>query len=242
MSTHIGAQEGEIARTVLLPGDPLRARHIAETFLEGAVLYNEVRGMHGYTGQYKGRRLSVQGTGMGVPSISIYAHELLADYGVRTLIRVGSCGAMQEYIQMRDLILAMSCSTDSAVNHSLFNPVAFAPSADFALLHSAHQLALERGFPVHVGNILTTDSFYNDDKETLKQLILHGTLAVEMESAALYTLAARFQAKALTILTVSDHLTSGEQTTAKERQTSFNQMIELALDTAIRAIDSNPAQ
>lgn len=242
MSTHIGAQEGEIAQTVLLPGDPLRARHIAETFLEGAVLYNEVRGMHGYTGQYKGRRLSVQGTGMGVPSISIYAHELLADYGVRTLIRVGSCGAMQEYIQMLDLILAMSCSTDSAVNHSRFKPVVFAPSADFALLHSAHQLALERGFPVHVGNILTTDSFYNDDKETLKQLILHGTLAVEMESAALYTLAARFQAKALTILTVSDHLTSGEQTTAKERQTSFNQMIELALDTAIRAIDRNPAQ
>lgn len=241
MSTHIGAEEGAIAEAVLLPGDPLRAKYIAETFMEGAVLYNEVRGMHGYTGHYKGRRVSVQGTGMGVPSISIYAHELLADFGARTLIRVGSCGAMQEHIRMRDLILAMSCSTDSAVNRGRFRTVDYAPAADFTLLQTAYQLSQERGYPVHVGNILTSDTFYNDDTESVKQLALHGTLAVEMESAALYTLAARFKAKALTILTVSDHLVSGEQTTAKERQTTFNQMIELALDTAIRANISTPA-
>ncbi|MHB1630393.1 MAG: purine-nucleoside phosphorylase [Bacilli bacterium] len=241
MSTHLGAQEGAIAQTVLLPGDPLRARYIAETFLDHAVLYNEVRGMYGYTGYYGNQRISVQGTGMGVPSISIYAHELLADYGARILIRVGSCGAMQEHIRLRDLILAMSCSTDSAVNRGRFGTVDYAPTADFTLLHGAYRTAQERGYPVHVGNILTSDVFYGDDAESMKQLTAHGTLAVEMESAALYTLSARFKARALAILTVSDHLVSGEQTTAEERQTSFSQMIELALDTALAENINTPA-
>ena len=232
MSIHIGAADGQVADTVLLPGDPLRARHIAETFLEGAACYSEVRGMLGFTGLYRGSRVSVQGTGMGIPSVSIYAHELIEEYGARTLIRVGTCGAMQERVRVRDVVLAMSASTDSNVNRLRFQTVDFAPAADFELLLRAYEAARAGGISVHVGNVFTTDTFYGDDRGGEQRLAAHGTLAVEMETAALYTIAARFGARALAVLTVSDHLLTGEATTAAERQTSFRQMIEIALAAA----------
>ncbi|WEG12042.1 purine-nucleoside phosphorylase [Pullulanibacillus sp. KACC 23026] len=235
MSVHIAAKQGEIADKILLPGDPLRAKYIAETFLENATCYNEVRGMYGFTGTYKGERISVQGTGMGVPSISIYTHELMADYGVKSLIRVGSCGAYLEEVKVRDVILAMSSSTDSQINKLHFQGIDFAPTANFELLKAAYDVTIEKNLPVHVGSIFTSDIFYNDNQEQTELLRKHGTLAVEMETAALYTLAARFKAKALSILTVSDHLITGEATTSEERQTTFNQMIEIALDAAIRS-------
>ncbi|MCL6452788.1 MAG: purine-nucleoside phosphorylase [Alicyclobacillus sp.] len=232
MSVHIGAQPGEVADIVLLPGDPLRAKYIAETFLEGAACYNEVRGMLGFTGRYRGVRVSVQGTGMGVPSISIYAHELMHSYGVRTLIRVGTCGAYQPDVRVRDLILAMSASTDSAVNQIRFPHVNYAPTADFELLRAAFDAAVVKGIRTHVGSVFTSDTFYREDAETVARLTAYGTLAVEMETAALYTLAAKARARALAVLTVSDHLVTGEETTAVERQTSFSDMVEVALAAA----------
>ncbi len=235
MSVHIGAKPNAIAEKILLPGDPLRAKYIAETFLEDVTCYNEVRGMLGFTGTYKGERISVQGTGMGVPSISIYTHELMADYGVQTLIRVGSCGAYVEDVKVRDVILAMSASTDSNVNKLQFQGIDFAPTANFDLLKSAYDVTVEQNMPVHVGSIFTSDTFYSDNQALTDSLRQHGTLAVEMESAALYTLAAKFKRKALSILTVSDHLVTGEATTSEERQTTFNQMIEIALETAKRS-------
>ncbi|MFE4572942.1 purine-nucleoside phosphorylase [Paenibacillus chitinolyticus] len=235
MSVHIGAKENEIAERILLPGDPLRAKFIAENFLEDAVCYNEVRGMYGFTGTYKGQRVSVQGTGMGVPTISIYAHELLESYGVKTLVRVGTCGAFHEDVKVRDLVLAMTSHTDSAVNRIRFNGLDFAPAADFGLLKSAYEAAESAGMPVHVGSVFTSDTFYRDDEgATAALLTKYGTLAVEMETTALYTLAAKHKARALSILTVSDHLLTGEETTAEERQTTFRQMIEVALDTVIQ--------
>jgi len=235
MSIHIGAKDGAIAPTVLLPGDPLRAKYIAKTFLENPVCYNEVRGMFGFTGTYKGQPISVQGTGMGIPSISIYIHELMDSYGVQQLIRVGSCGAMQQEVKVRDVILALSASTDSSVNQIRFKGLDFAPTANFDLVRSAYDIAAAKGFIPHVGNVFTSDSFYNEDPEVVKRLSAFQTLAVEMETTALYTLAAKFKRKALSILTVSDHLLTGEETTAEERQTTFNQMIEIALETATRA-------
>ncbi|NGQ96624.1 purine-nucleoside phosphorylase [Brevibacillus sp. SYP-B805] len=234
MSIHIGAKEGQIADKILLPGDPLRAKYIAENFLENAVCYNEVRGMLGFTGTYKGERVSVQGTGMGVPSISIYVHELIESYGVKSLIRVGTCGALQEAIKVRDVILAMSASTDSAVNRLRFKGIDYAPTASFDLLKKAYDVAAAAKMSVHVGSIFTSDSFYSDDQEITKLLSKHGALAVEMEAAALYTIAAKFNVNALAILTVSDHLITGELTTAEERQTTFNQMIQVALDAIIQ--------
>lgn len=232
MSIHIEAKQGEIADAVLLPGDPLRAEYIAETFLEGAVRYNQVRGMYGFTGTYRGKRISVQGTGMGIPSISIYAHELIASYGVRTLLRVGTCGALQEDVRMRDVILAMGASTDSNVNRLRFRTVDFAPLADFALLQTAQQAAVAHGVAARIGGVFTTDTFYEDDDAAVKRLTEHGVLAVEMETAALYTIAAREKARALAVLTVSDHLVTGEQTTPEERQRTFVQMMQIALDAA----------
>ncbi|GAA4701967.1 purine-nucleoside phosphorylase [Brevibacillus fulvus] len=232
MSVHIGAKPNDIAETILLPGDPLRAKYIAETFLEGAVCYNEVRGMLGYTGTYKGKRVSVQGTGMGVPSISIYAQELMQSYGVKNLIRVGTCGAIQEDIKVRDVIIAMTSSTDSQVNRLRFQQIDFAPTASFELLHKAYQAAVQRNLSVKVGNVFTSDSFYRDSLDLYKQLAAYQVLAVEMETTALYTLAAKFKRNALSILTVSDHILTGEETTAEERQTTFNEMIEVALEAA----------
>jgi len=234
MSVHIGAKPNEIAETILLPGDPLRAKYIAETFLEGAECYNNVRGMLGYTGTYKGKRVSVQGTGMGVPSISIYVHELMESYGVQNLIRVGTCGAIQEDIKVRDVIIAMSASTDSAVNRLRFNGIDFAPTASFDLLHKAYQAAAQRNMAVKVGNVFTSDTFYQESMDLYKQLAQYQVLAVEMETAALYTLAAKFKRNALSILTVSDHILTGEATSAEERQTTFNEMIEVALEAVLQ--------
>ncbi|MED4582485.1 purine-nucleoside phosphorylase [Brevibacillus choshinensis] len=233
MSIHIGAKPGAIAETILLPGDPLRAKYIAETFLEGAECYNNVRGMLGFTGTYKGKRVSVQGTGMGVPSISIYVNELMQSYDVQNLIRVGTCGAIQEDIKVRDVIIAMSASSDSQTNRLLFNQIDFAPTASFELLHKAYQVATERKLSVKVGNIFTSDSFYRESMDLYKKLAAYQVLAVEMESSALYTLAAKYKRNALSILTVSDHILTGEETSSEERQTTFNEMIEVALDSAL---------
>ena len=231
MSTHIGAKKGDIAETILLPGDPLRAKYIAENFLDNAKCYNEVRGMYGFTGEYKGRRVSVQGTGMGIPSISIYSTELIKDYGCKNLIRIGTCGSIQKEIKIRDLIIAMSASTDSAVNKVRFNGLDFAPTADFDLLKKAYDIAVSKGIKPFVGNILSSDSFYNDG-EAWKKFASYGVMGIEMEAAALYTIAANYKAKALGIMTVSDSLVSGEETTSEERQNTFNDMIKIALELA----------
>lgn len=231
MSIHIGAAKGAIAETVLLPGDPLRAKYIAETFLEDVICYNEVRNMFGYTGTYNGKRISVQGTGMGIPSISIYINELMQDYNVQNLIRVGTCGAIQKDVKIRDVILAMSASTDSQMNRIIFGGVDYAPSASFELLKNAYNTASAKDLNLKVGNVFTADMFYNDHAEHEKWA-QYGILAVEMETAALYTLAAKFGRNALSILTVSDHIITGEVTSSEERQTTFNEMIEVALNTA----------
>ncbi|MBA9027688.1 MULTISPECIES: purine-nucleoside phosphorylase [Bacillaceae] len=233
MSVHIGAKENEIAETVLLPGDPLRAKYIAETFLENATLYNEVRNMFGYTGTYKGKRISVQGTGMGVPSISIYVNELINSYNVQNLIRVGTAGAIQKDVKVRDVILAMSASTDSQMNRLTFGGIDYAPTADFDLLRKAYEVGVAKGLQLKAGNVFTADHFYNDNSD-LEKWARYQILAVEMESAALYTLAAKFGRKALSILTISDHILTGEETTSEERQTTFNEMIEVALEAAVQ--------
>ncbi|MCA1011068.1 purine-nucleoside phosphorylase [Halobacillus halophilus] len=235
MTTHIGAEKGEIAEKILLPGDPLRAKYIAENFLENPVCYNEVRGMYGYTGTYKGERISVQGTGMGVPSISIYVNELIEGYGVKQLIRVGSCGALQNDVKVRDVILASTSTTDSQMNRMVFGGIDFAPAADFNLLKNAYDAGTEKGLKLRVGNVFTSDSFYRDNAMDLfKQLADYNVLAVEMETTALYTLAAKYGCQALSVLTVSDHILTGEETTSEERQTTFNEMIEVALEAAIQ--------
>ncbi|MBM7554866.1 purine-nucleoside phosphorylase [Thalassobacillus pellis] len=236
MSVHIGAKEGEVADKILLPGDPLRAKYIAENFLENPVCYNEVRGMYGYTGTYKGEKISVQGTGMGVPSISIYINELMESYGVSTLIRVGTCGALQKDVEVRDVILASTSSTDSQMNRMVFGGIDYAPGADFNLLKNAYEAGEAKGLKLRVGNVFTSDSFYRDNAMDLfNQLASYNVLAVEMETTALYTLAAKYGRKALSVLTVSDHILTGEETSAEERQTTFNEMIEVALEAAVRA-------
>ncbi|WP_019412639.1 purine-nucleoside phosphorylase [Paenisporosarcina sp. TG20] len=233
MSVHINAKKGDIADTILLPGDPLRAKYIAETFLEDVVLYNEVRNMFGYTGNYKGKRISVQGTGMGVPSISIYITELMNEYDVQKLIRVGTCGSIHHDVKVRDVILAQSASTDSKMNELIFKGINYAPTADFDLLLKAYNAGLEKGLNLKVGNVFTEDVFYNEYAEHEKWA-QYGILALEMESSALYTLAAKYGRQALSILTVSDHLLTGEVTTSEERQLTFNDMIEVALEAAIQ--------
>ncbi|MFD2445695.1 purine-nucleoside phosphorylase [Bacillus sp. CGMCC 1.16607] len=233
MSIHIGAKENEIADTVLLPGDPLRAKYIAETFLEDAQCYNEVRNMFGFTGTYKGKRISVQGTGMGIPSISIYITELMQSYNVQKLIRVGTCGAIQKDVKVRDVILAMSSSTDSQINRLTFGGIDFAPTANFELLKNAYDIGLQKGLNLKVGNVFTADLFYNDSAD-LEKWAQHGILALEMETTALYTMAAKFGRQALSVLTVSDHILTGEETTSEERQLTFNDMIEVALEAATK--------
>lgn len=233
MSTHINAKQGEISENILLPGDPLRAKYIAETFLENVICYNNVRGMLGFTGTFNGKRVSVQGTGMGVPSISIYVNELIRDYGVKNLVRVGTCGAIQKEVCVRDVILAMTACTDSNMNRLTFPGVDFAPCANFDLLSKAYDTGVEKGLFVRVGNVFTADVFYRDSMEIVEKLGNYGVLAVEMETTALYTLAAKYGVNALSILTVSDHILTGEETTADERQTTFNDMIIMALQAAI---------
>lgn len=233
MSIHIEAKQGDIAPFVLLPGDPLRARFIADNFFENPVCYNQVRGMHGYTGTYKGNSVSVQGTGMGIPSISIYAHELICDYDVKTLVRIGTCGSFSENLKVREVVLAQGASTDSSFNKLKFNGMDYAPLADFELLCRAYDYAKQRGIKAWVANVLTSDTFYYDDNSTPYDLWrTYGLMAVEMEAAALYTIAARFRRQALAILTVSNHLLTGEELSSLARQQSFNNMVEIALALA----------
>src|SRR5690625_4298168 len=233
MSVHIGAELGEIADKILLPGDPLRAKYIAETFLENIVQYNQVRGMNGYTGTYKGERISVQGTGMGIPSISIYVNELIQSYDVKKLIRVGTCGAIQKVVNIRDVILAQRSTTDAQMNRMVFNGIDYAPLADFDLLKKAYDTGVEKGMNLRVGNVFTSDTFYRDNAQEVNELLAkYKVLAIEMETTALYTLAAKFDRQALSILTVSDHILTGEETSAEERQTTFNEVMEIALETA----------
>jgi purine-nucleoside phosphorylase len=234
MSVHIGAQPGDIAERVLMPGDPLRAKWIAETYLEDAKCYSQVRGMFGFTGRWQGVDVSIQGSGMGMPSASIYAHELINDYGVKTLIRVGSCGALTEDLQLRDVIAASGSATDSNMNRMRFDGlIDYAPVADFGLLRTAVEVAERRNIPMRVGPIFAADAFYTDRPDLYEALADYGVLAVEMESAALYTIAMRYRARALTILTVSDNIKTGARSTSEEREQTFGQMVEIALDTAI---------
>ena len=231
MSLHIEAKKGEIAETILLPGDPLRAKFVAENFLEDAVCYNEVRNIFGYTGIYKGKRISVQGTGIGIPSMSIYVTELIKDYGVKNLIRIGSCGAIKPEINLRDVILAEGASTDSQTNKLVFGGADFAAIANFELLLKAYNVVKEKKMQVHVGNVLSSDIFYSDNPDFWKIWAKYGILGIDMEATALYSIAAKYGVNALTILTVSDQIIRGEAATSEERQTGFSKMIEIALDT-----------
>lgn len=232
MSTHIGAKPGEIAETVLMPGDPYRARWAAETFLEGAACINEVRGMLGYTGTWKGNRVTIHGSGMGMASLSIYTHELIRDYGAKTLIRIGSADAMQEAVRLRDVVIAMTSSTLSTPSQGLFREMNFAPSADFGLLERAVAAARATGTRFHVGGIHSSDVFYDERPDLMEALRRHGVLAVEMEAAELYAVAARHGVQALAILTISDHLLTHEALPAVDRERSFGAMVEIALRAA----------
>jgi purine-nucleoside phosphorylase len=227
---HISASAGDFAPSVLLPGDPLRAKHIAEDFLDEVTQVNEVRNMLGFTGTYQGVPVSVMGTGMGIPSASIYATELVNEYGVERLIRVGSCGAVTENVNVRDVILAIGACTDSQVNRIRYGGLDFAATADFWLLEAAAEAAAAKGIEVKVGNVHSADLFYNPDPEAFHRMEAMGVLAVEMEAAGLYGVAAEHGARALTICTVSDHVKTGESTTSDERQKTFTDMVEIALE------------
>ncbi|MBK1636724.1 purine-nucleoside phosphorylase [Rhodovulum adriaticum] len=232
MTIHIGANPGEIAETVLMPGDPMRAKWAAETFLTDPVCVNRVRGMLGYTGTWNGHRVTIHGSGMGMPSLSIYANELIRDFGAKTLIRIGSTGGMQDHIRLRDIVLAMTASSLSTPSKGLFGDLNFAPCADYGLLAAAERSARARGIVPHVGGIYSTDSFYDERPDLTAQMTRHGVLAVEMEAAELYTVAARHGARALAVLTVSDHLSSGAALTSDDRERSFTDMVEIALSAA----------
>ena len=235
MSTHINASEGAIAETVLLPGDPLRARFIAENFLDNAKCYNEVRGMYGFTGTYHGKRVSVQGTGMGQPSLSIYVNELFQFYNVQKAIRIGTCGSIQKSLNVRDTVLVNAACSDSSLVLQRFGSLHFAPAADFGLLESAYQNAKKLGIDVKVGECASSDLFY-DENNNWKIWAKFGVLGIEMEAAELYTLAAKFERKALAILTVSDNIITGEETTSTEREKTFTNMIHIALETAAASV------
>jgi purine-nucleoside phosphorylase len=231
MSIHIQAKKDAIADTVLLPGDPMRAQWIAETFLENAVCYNDVRGMLGYTGFYAGKRVSVQGTGMGIPSTLIYCHELINDYGVKNLIRVGSAGSYQKDIKIRDVVIAMAASTTSGINNLRFQNANYAPTANFELFLKACLFAKEQNIPIKAGNVLSADEFYEDDINNYKQWAQYDVLCVEMETAGIYTIAAQHHVRALSILTISDSLVTGEHTSSDDRAKTFEKMIKIALGT-----------
>ena len=232
MTFHIGAKPGDIAETVLLPGDPYRARWAAQKYLENPVLVNEVRGMLGFTGTWRGHRVTIHGSGMGMPSLSIYANELIRDYGARTLIRIGSAGALQPHVKVRDVVLAQSTSSYGNPSRSILRDLNFAPCGDFGLLSAAHRAALKIGVPVHVGGIYSSDTFYDERQDLIEQLQRHGTLCVEMEAAELYMLAARYNRRALAVLTISDHILTHEALPADQRETSFGAMVEVALEAA----------
>ena len=232
MTIHIGAADGDIAETVLLPGDPRRAKWAAETFLTDVRQVNEVRGMLGFTGRWQGHPVTIHGSGMGMPSLSIYANELIRDYGARTLIRIGSAGAMQERVAVRDLVLAMSASSVSTPSQTLFREANFAPVADWGLLRAAADAAKAAGRTTHVGGIYSSDTFYDERSDLNEALTRHGVLCVEMETAELYTVAARHGARALAVLTISDHLITGEALPSDQRERSFGEMVDVALQAA----------
>lgn len=232
MTVHIGAKPGEIAETVLMPGDPYRAKWAAETFLDDAKLVNEVRGMLGFTGTWNGHRVTIQGSGMGMPSLSIYVNELIRDYDAKTLIRIGSCGGMQEAVKVRDIIIAITAGTLNSPSSGIFKEFNFAPSADWSLLRAAVAAAEAKGTPTHVGGIYSSDVFYDERPDLNEQMTRHGILGVEMEAAELYTLAARYGRRALAVLTVSDHLLTGEALPSADRERTFGEMVEIALQAA----------
>jgi len=231
MTFHIGAKPGEIAETVLLPGDPYRARWAAQKFLKNPVLVNEVRGMLGYTGTWKGERVTIHGSGMGMPSLSIYVNELIRDYGAQTLIRIGSAGAMQERVKVRDVVLAQTASTAGSPSRTIFRDMNFAPCADFGLLQAAWKASQGR-VTTHVGGIYSSDTFYDERPDLSEQMMRHGILCVEMEAAELYALAARHGRRALAVLTISDHLITNDALPASKREHSFGDMVEIALEAA----------
>ena len=232
MTIHIGAAKGDIAETVLMPGDPYRAKWAAETFLKDAKLVNEVRGMLGFTGSWNGHPVTIQGSGMGMPSLSISVNELIRDFGAKTLIRIGSCGGMQDRVKVRDVILAMTASTLNSPSSGIFRELNFAPCADWDLLQAAAQAAAKRDAATHIGGIYSSDVFYDERPDLNEQMVRHGILGVEMEAAELYTLAARHGCRALAVLTVSDHLRTGEALPSDQRERSFGDMVEIALEAA----------
>ena len=232
MSIHIGAKPGEIAETVLLPGDPYRARWAAETFLTDARQVNAVRGMLGFTGTWRGNPVTIHGSGMGMPSLSIYANELIRDYGAKTLIRIGSAGAMLDRVKIRDVVIAMTASSISTPSRTFFREASFAPSADFGLLRAAVAAGEAKGTRLHVGGILSSEVFYDERPDLTDMLARHGVLAVEMEAAELYTVAARHGVRALAVLTISDHLLTHEALPSEDRERSFGDMVEIALEAS----------
>ncbi|MBK0328638.1 purine-nucleoside phosphorylase [Rhodobacteraceae bacterium F11138] len=235
MTIHIGAKPGDIAETVLLPGDPYRAKWAAESFLNDVTLVNEVRGMLGYTGTWNGHRVTIQGSGMGMPSLSIYVNELIRDYDAKTLVRIGSCGGMQDHVAVRDVIIAMTASTVTTPSRGIFKELNFAPCADWSLLQAAVAAATRKGTKTHIGGIYSSDVFYDERPDLNEQMVRHGILGVEMEAAELYTLAARHGRRALAVLTVSDHLLTGEALPPDQRETSFGDMVDIALRAAFDA-------
>lgn len=240
MSTHINAQVGQIAPIVLFPGDPLRAKFIAENYLDNPQQYNTVRNMFGYTGEYKGVSVSVQGSGMGIPSAMIYAEELYSSYDVQTIIRVGSAGGLKKEVKVRDLVFGLGATTDSSILTNIFEgQVSYAAIASFEVLDLAYHIAKTQGkSDIHVGNILSSDRFYNEEMDK-KKLARYGVLAVEMEAAGLYAVAAKYDRSALAICTISDHVVTGESTSAQEREQTFTDMMEIALETAVKIHESN---
>lgn len=232
MTIHIGAKPGDIAETVLLPGDPYRAKWAAETFLKDVSCVNEVRGMLGFTGTWKGNPVTIHGSGMGMPSLSIYVNELIKDYGAKTLIRIGSCGGMQTKVKVRDVLLAMTATSINTPSSGIFKEINFAPCADYGLLRAAEDAAASKGTPTHVGGIYSSDVFYDERPDLNEQMTRHGILGVEMEAAELYNLAARYGCRALAVLTVSDHLITGEALPSDQREKSFGDMVEIALEAA----------
>lgn len=232
MTIHIGAKPGDISETVLMPGDPYRAKWAAETFLKDAVCVNQVRGMLGFTGTWNGHRVTIQGSGMGMPSLSIYTNELIRDYGAKTLIRIGSAGGMVPNVGIRDIILAMTSTTLGTPSRGIFRELNYSPCADWSLLRAAANAAEKQGATTHVGGIYSSDTFYDERPDLNEQMVRHGILAVEMEAAELYTLAARHGVRALAILTISDHLQTGEALPSEDRERSFGDMVEIALAAA----------
>lgn len=235
MTIHIGAEPGDIAETVLMPGDPYRAKWAAETFLQDTRLVNETRGMLGFTGTWNGHPVTIQGSGMGMPSLSIYANELIRDFGAKTLIRIGSCGGMQDHVKIRDVIIAMTATSISTPSSGILRDLNFAPCANWTLLERAVKAANKKTVNTHIGGIYSSDVFYDERPDLNEQMVRHGILGVEMEAAELYTVAARHGCRALAVLTVSDHLLTGEALPAEQRESSFGDMVEIALQAAFDA-------